>query len=325
MYSVYSDELYKLLKFSAQVKKTKHIYQRSKKFSSSKKSNLRDYERGIKGNMGLWSTLLTRTTPVTCLAEDELDFDSVQVNISRYVFANEFAIGTVLDVACGSGYGSNYLALDKTRTVIGLDLLDENILHAKSRYSGAGRYFLRGDAMNLPFPNNFFDTIVSLETIEHLPRYLQFLSECNRVLKNSGSFVISTPTSLFSYGQEKPLHVHHVKEFSCEQFQSLMERYFDKIRFYGIYYWNENDYERHDKITSLPSTLVYSLYVAKNLVGFFSSRLLKVKSSERAYKISEIEDKNIDFQTFLVCRYKLQPLKSGRDPQYIMAVGKKRT
>lgn len=44
-----------------------------------------------------------------------------------------------------------------------------------------------------PFKSKSFDMIVSFEVIEHLWNYEKFLLECNRLLKDKGLLIISTP------------------------------------------------------------------------------------------------------------------------------------
>ena len=52
-----------------------------------------------------------------------------------------------------------------------------------------------GTALNLPFPDESFDTVITLELVEHFNRKEQtvFLKEIYKVLKNKGQFIVSTP------------------------------------------------------------------------------------------------------------------------------------
>lgn len=49
------------------------------------------------------------------------------------------------------------------------------------------------DLQKLNFPDNLFDSIISLETLEHCPRPLDFLQEIFRVLKPQGRLILSCP------------------------------------------------------------------------------------------------------------------------------------
>ena len=61
----------------------------------------------------------------------------------RYVFARQLAKGKrVLDAACGEGYGSALLA-DVAASVVGADISDQAIAHARSRYGDRAESALR--------------------------------------------------------------------------------------------------------------------------------------------------------------------------------------
>lgn len=54
-------------------------------------------------------------------------------------------------------------------------------------------HFAETSLHEFPFANSKFDRILSLETLEHVPRPELFLQEVNRVLKKGGLLVMSTP------------------------------------------------------------------------------------------------------------------------------------
>ena len=151
-------------------------------------------------------------------------------HIGRYVFAAQFVNGTILDIACGNGYGSSYLIHKGAKTVVGGDYSGEAIEYARCHYSKDGLYFLRLDAQQLPFRDNSFDVIVSLETIEHLEKYKDFLQDCRRVLKEDGIFVCSTPNANASFGSRDP---YHFREFSVDELHEQVARYFAEVKLYG--------------------------------------------------------------------------------------------
>lgn len=50
-----------------------------------------------------------------------------------------------------------------------------------------------GDALNLPFPDESFDTIVSTQVLEHVEKPWVMVKEIHRVLKNGGSCILTAP------------------------------------------------------------------------------------------------------------------------------------
>ncbi|MDB9823140.1 class I SAM-dependent methyltransferase [Deltaproteobacteria bacterium] len=159
-------------------------------------------------------------------------------HISRYRFAADYVYEKiVLDIACGSGYGSRVLKECGAIRVIGIDNSFDAIDYARNRYILDGLDFIMGDILRIDFPDNYFDMVVSFETIEHLKDYKKALSEIRRVLKDNGLLIISSPNRrLTSPGKsinEPPDNKHHCVEFSREEFVSLLSEYFKIMGLYG--------------------------------------------------------------------------------------------
>lgn len=78
-------------------------------------------------------------------------------HLYRYIFAKEFIKDkVVLDVACGTGYGTEFLNENKAKIVIGADISFETISYAKKFFFNA--LYLQSDAIKLPFKDNIFDS-----------------------------------------------------------------------------------------------------------------------------------------------------------------------
>ena len=96
----------------------------------------------------------------------------------------------VLDLGCGNGRLYELLR-KKSADYYGVDASEKLIAIAKQRYPNAK--FRVADALNLPFLDNFFDKIISIAVLHHIPSQelrLQFLKEANRVLKPKGLFFL---------------------------------------------------------------------------------------------------------------------------------------
>lgn len=98
----------------------------------------------------------------------------------------------VLDVACGRGKSSYYLAgVNPGTEVEGIDLLPENVATARTLYAHEkGLAYQVGDAMALPFAPASFDKLFCLEAAFHFPDRARFLTEAARVLKPGGRAVV---------------------------------------------------------------------------------------------------------------------------------------
>lgn len=152
-------------------------------------------------------------------------------HFERYKFASSYTKGKkVLDIACGSGYGTDYLLRNGAKEVVGADKSATAIETARERYVGDFRVM---DAIKLEFHDNYFDCVVSFETIEHLIEYRNFLDEIKRVTKNNGTVIMSTPNYIFELVKYK----YHVSSFRKKDFIKLFNEYFYETKFFGQSKW----------------------------------------------------------------------------------------
>lgn len=156
-------------------------------------------------------------------------------HLDRYDFALDFVKGKkVLDIACGTGYGSIMLS-EKAENVLGVDISSESLQYANNTFQSSNLKFKQGDAVNLDFINDeTFDVVVSFETIEHIAEFTKYLTEIRRVLKKGGLFIVSTPNKLkHSPNSDTPLNHFHVIEFRLNEFDDLLKKYFFVENIYG--------------------------------------------------------------------------------------------
>jgi SAM-dependent methyltransferase len=84
--------------------------------------------------------------------------------LHRYCLARDLCLGLdVLDVASGEGYGSAILA-GVARSVVGVDIDEGSVAHAREAYHLENLRFLQGSAIELPVENASVDAVVSFET-----------------------------------------------------------------------------------------------------------------------------------------------------------------
>ncbi len=102
----------------------------------------------------------------------------------------------VLDLGCGAGWASRLLAqavscADKPGQVIGLDVSDEMIRRARA---GSTEYdnlmFAVGSAQQIPWEENFFDKVLSVESFYYYGDQEGALAELFRVMAPKGELFI---------------------------------------------------------------------------------------------------------------------------------------
>lgn len=95
--------------------------------------------------------------------ENEIRFHE---HLRRYAAIRRFCYGKVLDFASGCGYGSYLIAANpEVSFVTGIDIDEEAVSWAKREFPHPKLKFIVDDISNI---DDHYDTLVSLETIEHL-------------------------------------------------------------------------------------------------------------------------------------------------------------
>ena len=116
------------------------------------------------------------------------------IKIAEQLFhqVNLNEVKRVLEVGCGVGVLSSYLAYKYSWSVTGIDIDSEQIDIAR-KDQGENEYlkFVEADAIKLPYGNNEFDLVLSFDVLHHIPNWAMTIGEINRVLKSNGFYVLS--------------------------------------------------------------------------------------------------------------------------------------
>ena len=138
------------------------------------------------------------------LQEDLTEYNS-KFPLTRNLFWNriETAIDlaqikdddAVLDIGCNKGYLLKNIREYNTKcTCYGVDIeLHSNQLDFINCYLGIS------DAKHLPFPNETFDVVFVLDTLEHIKEVDVAILEIQRVLTSNGVVILSGPTETWFY------------------------------------------------------------------------------------------------------------------------------
>ena len=139
----------------------------------------------------------------------------------RISWIEERIIGPkILDVGCGPGIVC-YLASKREDIVEihGLDLQDDMITQARSNITSNKVSFHCEFAEHLPFENDYFDTVIMGEVLEHVFSEKEAVADAFRVLKPGGRIIVTVPS-------DGKLSFSHVRSFNKDSLTKLLELHF---------------------------------------------------------------------------------------------------
>ena len=172
-------------------------------------------------NNRLANTSLERIYPRQMDPNKAADRDSIELHQQRYEYAVKQLSGErILDLACGCGYGTALMAAaHPDKSFLGVDIDPEAVRYAVENYQLPNLSYLSADA-TLFQSKQAFHTIVSLETIEHLPAVDALFQNFKRLLVPNGKLIASVPTTPTCDGNP-----HHLQDFSERSFKRLLRQY----------------------------------------------------------------------------------------------------
>lgn len=151
-----------------------------------------------------------------------------QEHIARYLFASQFSKGKkVVDLACGVGYGSKYLAVNGAKSVDALDMSKEAIEYARQHYGATNLKFHVWDIQKKLLFKDPFDVIICFEAIEHVKKQRSVIENMKIHLSRDGVGIISTPRPLGEIRSE-----FHEKELEHYEFNDLLSNYFTHVVYF---------------------------------------------------------------------------------------------
>lgn len=142
----------------------------------------------------------------------------------------------VLDVGMGLGYGLTIMSI-KAKEVAGVDVDKKSVDYCKEFLFGRNpklKRLFHYDGYHLPFKDNEFDVIVSIDVLEHVEKYDDFLHELARVAKRH--VIINTPNRRpeNTNPDGTPKNYWHLREWSPEELKTIMKQNGFKFDFHYI-------------------------------------------------------------------------------------------
>ena len=149
-----------------------------------------------------------------------------QRHVAAYALAEpELGPGRVLDLGCGVGHSFHLLA---PRETVGVDL-DADAL------AGQERETVVADMRALPFADGSFASVLSVQSLEHVPDPGRVVAEAARVLEDDGVAVFVTPNRLTLGRPDEIIDPYHLVELDGGELRALCVRAFDRVEVRGLF------------------------------------------------------------------------------------------
>ncbi|MGF1534799.1 MAG: class I SAM-dependent methyltransferase [Bernardetiaceae bacterium] len=169
-----------------------------------------------------------KTTEITSY---DISSDNVvnQRFFAAYRESVRYVSGDLLELGCGVGKGlevflpncDSYTAIDKNKNIT--DYLQKK--YPQANFINAFIPPFQGIA------DASMDTVISQQVIEHIEDDAAFVGEYARVMRPGAQGVIVTPNRAMSLTRNP----WHVREYSAEELEALLRRYFSKVTLWGLF------------------------------------------------------------------------------------------
>src|SRR5947209_613679 len=161
----------------------------------------------------------------------------------------------VLDLGCGAGWATRILARmvgegpEGFGQVVGLDISDEMIRRARiASRDFENAMFVVGSASQIPWEENFFDKVLSVESFYYYPDQDRVLAELFRVMAPKGRLFI-----LINLYRDNPYTLRWVEELKVPVHARSIDEYVQLLKAHAF-----EEVEAHQIPDSTPSPQTYS-------------------------------------------------------------------
>lgn len=133
--------------------------------------------------------------------------------------------GRVLDLGCGIGHSFHLLA---PRETVGVDI-------APQALAGQDRETVVADMRDLPFADAAFASLISVQSLEHVPDGEVVVREARRVVEPGGVAIFHTPNRLTFARPDEIIDPYHFVEYAPDELRRLCETAFADVEIYGVF------------------------------------------------------------------------------------------
>ena len=149
-----------------------------------------------------------------------------QRHVAAYALAEPLLPpGRLLDLGCGVGHSYHLLG---DRETVGVDIDPAALI-------GQDRETHSADMRALPFADGAFSSVLSVQSIEHVPDPLNVIDEAARVVAPDGIAVFVTPNRLTLGRPDEIIDPYHHIEFDATELAALCAHRFGSVEVLGLF------------------------------------------------------------------------------------------
>jgi SAM-dependent methyltransferase len=149
-----------------------------------------------------------------------------QRHVAAYALADGYLPpGRLLDLGCGVGHSYHLL---EPRETVGVDISPEALV-------GQERETVVADMRELPFADGEFASVLSVQSLEHVPDPERVIAEVARVLRGDGTAMFVTPNRLTFGRSDEIIDPYHFREFASGELAELCGARFGEVRALGLF------------------------------------------------------------------------------------------
>lgn len=237
------------------------------------------------------------------------------LSINRYHFVKKFLKKTdiALDISCGTGYGTSCLS-KYVNKIVGVDIDKKTIDRCKKEYTEKNLSFdcISKKGIKNSKYRKYFDSVISIETIEHVSDRNRFLTDLRYYSKqnvNSRIF-ITTPNNYLKINP--PKNKYHLYEYGILELYYILKKEFPdfNIKIFGQLPTNH----KSNMTVTNKSRLKQLIFSAINFIWSIDYKYFQLhRYFENSYfykKIGSIQrDRGDDFSI-----YRINPQKVFYEP-----------
>jgi tocopherol O-methyltransferase len=185
----------------------------------------------------------------------------------------------ILDVGCGIGGSTLYLAQKLAANATGITLSPVQVSRAIKRATEAGLSekvkFARANALEMPFQDHTFDLVWSLESGEHMPDKTKFLQECYRVLQPGGKLIMatwchrSTNSVAGELTEDEKRHLEEIYRVYCLPYVISLPEYEKIVHYCGFKNIHADDWSM--AVAPFWDVVIDSAITPQAIIGLLSS------------------------------------------------------